>query len=54
MLDAADKIDAGDEARVEISLIKFYAARVLTDVIDRDPGARRTGAHRPDAARAHV
>ena len=34
-LDAAHKIDAGDEARVEISLIKFYAARVLNDVIDR-------------------
>jgi len=34
-LDAAHKIDAGDEARVEISLIKFYAARVLQDVIDR-------------------
>jgi len=34
-LDAAGKIDQGDEARVEISLIKFYAARVLNDVIDR-------------------
>ncbi len=34
-LDAADKIDGGDEARVEISLIKFYAARVLNEVIDR-------------------
>jgi acyl-CoA dehydrogenase len=34
-LDAAHKIDGGDEARVEISLIKFYAARVLNDVIDR-------------------
>jgi acyl-CoA dehydrogenase len=34
-LDAAHKIDAGDEARVEISLIKFYGARVLGDVIDR-------------------
>jgi alkylation response protein AidB-like acyl-CoA dehydrogenase len=34
-LEAARKIDAGDEARVEISLIKFYAARVLNDVIDR-------------------
>jgi acyl-CoA dehydrogenase len=34
-LDAAHKIDAGDEARVEISAIKFYAARVLHDVIDR-------------------
>jgi acyl-CoA dehydrogenase len=34
-LEAARKIDSGDEARVEISLIKFYAARVLNDVIDR-------------------
>ena len=34
-LDAAHKIDQGDEARVEISMIKFYAARVLGDVIDR-------------------
>jgi alkylation response protein AidB-like acyl-CoA dehydrogenase len=34
-LDAAHKIDQGDEARVEISLIKFFAARVLNDVIDR-------------------
>jgi alkylation response protein AidB-like acyl-CoA dehydrogenase len=34
-LDAARKIDDGDEARVEISALKFYAARVLCDVIDR-------------------
>jgi alkylation response protein AidB-like acyl-CoA dehydrogenase len=34
-LDAAHKIDAGDEARVEVSLIKFYAARVLNEVVDR-------------------
>jgi alkylation response protein AidB-like acyl-CoA dehydrogenase len=34
-LDAAHKIDGDDEARVEISLIKFYAARVLNEVIDR-------------------
>src|SRR4051794_41633221 len=34
-LDAAHRIDQGDEARVEVSLIKFYAARVLHDVIDR-------------------
>jgi alkylation response protein AidB-like acyl-CoA dehydrogenase len=34
-LDAAHKIDGGDEARVEISAVKFYAARVLSDVIDR-------------------
>ncbi len=34
-LDAAHKIDGGSEARVEISAIKFFAARVLQDVIDR-------------------
>jgi acyl-CoA dehydrogenase len=34
-LDAAHKIDEGDEARVEISVIKYYAARALHDVIDR-------------------
>jgi acyl-CoA dehydrogenase len=34
-LDAAHKIDRGDEARVEISAIKFYAARVLNEVVDR-------------------
>jgi acyl-CoA dehydrogenase len=34
-LDAAHKIDRGDDARVEISLLKFYAARVLNDVVDR-------------------
>jgi alkylation response protein AidB-like acyl-CoA dehydrogenase len=34
-LNAARKIDQGDEARVEISLIKFYGAKVLHDVIDR-------------------
>jgi acyl-CoA dehydrogenase len=34
-LDAARRIDEGSEARVEISLIKFYAARVLNEVIDR-------------------
>jgi len=34
-LDAAYRIDQGDEARVEISAVKFYAARVLHDVIDR-------------------
>jgi alkylation response protein AidB-like acyl-CoA dehydrogenase len=34
-LDAAHKIDRGDDARVEISLIKFYAADVLSKVIDR-------------------
>jgi len=32
---AAAKIDSGDEARVEISLIKFFGAKVLHDVIDR-------------------
>jgi alkylation response protein AidB-like acyl-CoA dehydrogenase len=34
-LQAAHRLDDGDEARVEVSLIKFYAARVLHDVIDR-------------------
>jgi alkylation response protein AidB-like acyl-CoA dehydrogenase len=34
-LDAARKIDEGDEARVEVSVIKFFAARVLQEVIDR-------------------
>ena len=34
-LDAAHKLDQGHEARVEVSLIKFFAARVLHDVIDR-------------------
>src|SRR5438094_9335450 len=32
---AAQRIDEGDEARVEISLVKFFAARVLGEVIDR-------------------
>lgn len=34
-LSAAKKIDQGDEARVEISAIKFFGAKVLHDVIDR-------------------
>jgi alkylation response protein AidB-like acyl-CoA dehydrogenase len=34
-MNAARKIDEGTDARVEISLIKFYAAKVLNDVIDR-------------------
>jgi acyl-CoA dehydrogenase len=34
-LDAAHKIDDGDEARVEVSVIKYYAAQVLHDVVDR-------------------
>jgi len=34
-LHAAHKIDQGDEARVEISTIKFFGAKVLHDVIDR-------------------
>ena len=34
-LDAARKIDEGNEARVEVSVIKYYAARVLHDVVDR-------------------
>jgi len=34
-LQAAQRLDEGHEARVEISLIKFYAARVLGEVLDR-------------------
>ena len=34
-LAAGKKIDQGDEARVEISAIKFFGAKVLHDVIDR-------------------
>jgi alkylation response protein AidB-like acyl-CoA dehydrogenase len=34
-LDAARMMDRGDEARVQISLIKFWGARMLHDVIDR-------------------
>ena len=34
-LQAAHRLDEGDEARVEISLIKFHAARVLGEVLDR-------------------
>jgi len=34
-LQSAHRLDDGDEARVEISLLKFHAARVLNDVIDR-------------------
>ena len=34
-MDAARKVDDGSEARVEISLLKVYAANVLVSVIDR-------------------
>ena len=34
-LDAARRIDEGSEARVEVSALKFFAARVLNDVVDR-------------------
>src|SRR3954462_3210831 len=34
-LDAARVMDSGDEARVEISLIKFHGAKMLHNVIDR-------------------
>jgi alkylation response protein AidB-like acyl-CoA dehydrogenase len=34
-MDAARKIDEGVDARVDISLLKFTAARALVDVIDR-------------------
>ena len=34
-IDAARMMDSGDEARVEIALIKFWGARMLHNVIDR-------------------
>ncbi len=34
-MDAAGKIDDGSEARVEVALLKVYAANVLVEVIDR-------------------
>ena len=34
-LQAAHRLDEGDDARIEVSLIKFYAAGVLHAVIDR-------------------
>ncbi len=34
-LDAARAMDEGDEARVEIALIKLWGARMLHNVIDR-------------------
>jgi acyl-CoA dehydrogenase len=34
-LKAAWKLDRRDDARIDISLIKFYGARVLNDVVDR-------------------
>ena len=52
-MDTARKIDEGSEARVEVSLLKFYAAgRAERGDRPRDPGARRQGPDRRDAARA--
>jgi acyl-CoA dehydrogenase len=34
-LDAAQRLDAGEDARTEISLIKFHGAKMLHNVIDR-------------------
>lgn len=34
-IDAAQRLDQGDEARVEIALIKFWGARMLHNVVDR-------------------
>ena len=51
-LDAAHKIDGGDEARVEISAIKFYAAQASARRDrPRGAGARCARPHRRDAAR---
>ncbi|MFT5443876.1 MAG: acyl-CoA dehydrogenase [Myxococcota bacterium] len=34
-LDAAQVMDSGDEARIQISLVKFWGARMLHNVVDR-------------------
>jgi alkylation response protein AidB-like acyl-CoA dehydrogenase len=34
-IDAAKRLDQGDEARVEIALIKFWRARMLPNVVDQ-------------------
>jgi alkylation response protein AidB-like acyl-CoA dehydrogenase len=34
-MQAAQKIDSGDEARVEVSMIKFFVVNVACDVIDK-------------------
>ncbi len=34
-LHAAERLDAGEDARIDISLIKFFGSRVLIEVIDR-------------------
>ena len=38
-LNAAWKLDRGDDARIEISLVKFFGARVLHDVVVQVHGA---------------
>jgi acyl-CoA dehydrogenase len=53
-LDAAHKIDRGDEARIEISLINLRGAGAPRRDRPRGADARRTRAHRPLAARGHV
>ena len=51
-MDAARKIDEGSEARVDVSLMKFFAAkRARTRHRPGDPGARRPRADGRDAAR---
>jgi acyl-CoA dehydrogenase len=35
VLDAAERLDGGDQARIEVSAIKCYCARILHNVIDR-------------------
>lgn len=35
MYDAAARIDAGDEARVEVSMVKAYATEMAAEVVDR-------------------
>ena len=54
-LQAAHRLDEGDEARVEVSLIKFFAAKVLQrGDRPRAAGARRARDDRRHAARVDV
>ena len=53
-LDAAAKLDEGGEARVEVSLIKFYAARVQRHLRERRLVGEASGAVHLDRAVDHV
>ena len=53
-LDAARAIDSGSEARTEISLIKFWGARMLHNVIDRAIQVHGALGYSTDTPLAHM